>query len=236
MPSDAGGRQGPHEVRASAIDNPVVFLEHKLLYPHRGPCAGGASTSIPFGQAAVKREGKDVSIVDLRPDGCRAASRPPRRWPPRGSRPRSWTCAPWSRWTRPRSSRRSRRRGRVGDRPRSAARPAASAGRSPRRSRTARPSSAWTRRSSGYAGPIRPIPYNRHPRGQHRHPRSPASPRRCAAWSGREALDGHQGDHAQVRDGDGGRCDRLLAQEGGRPGDYGRGDRRHRDRQGRPGS
>ena len=43
-------------------DNPVVFCEHKLLYPLEGEVPGGEYT-IPFGVADVKREGKDVTVV-----------------------------------------------------------------------------------------------------------------------------------------------------------------------------
>jgi len=43
-------------------DNPVMFFEHKLLYPIEGPVPEEEYT-IPFGVADVKREGKDVTIV-----------------------------------------------------------------------------------------------------------------------------------------------------------------------------
>jgi pyruvate dehydrogenase E1 component beta subunit len=43
-------------------DNPVVFLEHKMLYALEGEVPAGAYT-IPFGQADVKREGNDVTVV-----------------------------------------------------------------------------------------------------------------------------------------------------------------------------
>jgi len=42
--------------------NPVVFLEHKMLYGVEGPVPEEAYT-IPLGQADVKREGKDVTVV-----------------------------------------------------------------------------------------------------------------------------------------------------------------------------
>lgn len=42
--------------------DPVVFLEHELLYLTKGEVPDGDYT-IPFGVADVKREGKDVSIV-----------------------------------------------------------------------------------------------------------------------------------------------------------------------------
>ncbi len=59
-PADAKG------LLLSAIDdpNPVIFLEHKLLYkiPGRDPVPEGA-TRIPLGVSKVVREGKDLTIV-----------------------------------------------------------------------------------------------------------------------------------------------------------------------------
>jgi acetoin:2,6-dichlorophenolindophenol oxidoreductase subunit beta len=57
----------PHDAKGLLIeairdDNPVVFLEHKLLYALEGEVPDGAYT-IPFGQADIKREGKDVTVV-----------------------------------------------------------------------------------------------------------------------------------------------------------------------------
>ena len=43
-------------------DNPVVFLEHKLLYEIEGEVAEG-EYAIPLGQADIKREGKDATVV-----------------------------------------------------------------------------------------------------------------------------------------------------------------------------
>ncbi len=45
-------------------ENPVMFIEHKLLYTTKGDVPE-KSYSIPFGQADVKRKGKDVTIVAL---------------------------------------------------------------------------------------------------------------------------------------------------------------------------
>jgi pyruvate dehydrogenase E1 component beta subunit len=42
--------------------NPVLFLEQKLLYRVKGEVPEG-DYSIPFGQAAVRREGKDVAVI-----------------------------------------------------------------------------------------------------------------------------------------------------------------------------
>jgi pyruvate dehydrogenase E1 component beta subunit len=44
--------------------NPVVFIEHKLLYATRGPVPEEEYT-IPLGQADVKRAGEDVTLVSL---------------------------------------------------------------------------------------------------------------------------------------------------------------------------
>jgi pyruvate/2-oxoglutarate/acetoin dehydrogenase E1 component len=43
-------------------DNPVMFIEHKLLYATKGSIPDGEYL-IPFGQADIKRKGKDVTIV-----------------------------------------------------------------------------------------------------------------------------------------------------------------------------
>ncbi|MFV0399736.1 MAG: alpha-ketoacid dehydrogenase subunit beta [Oscillospiraceae bacterium] len=43
-------------------DNPVIFLEQKLLYPLTGPVPEG-EYSIPFGVADIKRPGGDVSVI-----------------------------------------------------------------------------------------------------------------------------------------------------------------------------
>jgi 2-oxoisovalerate dehydrogenase E1 component len=45
-------------------DDPVLFLEHKSLLNFKGPVPEEEYT-LPFGQAAVVREGKDVTVVAL---------------------------------------------------------------------------------------------------------------------------------------------------------------------------
>ncbi len=47
---------------AIRLDNPVVYLEHKLLYPMRGEVPDGEYT-LSFGQAVVRRRGEAVTIV-----------------------------------------------------------------------------------------------------------------------------------------------------------------------------
>lgn len=59
----------PHDAKGllkSAIrdDNPVVVIEHKLLYNTKGPVPEGDYT-IPLGQADIKRAGRDVTLVSL---------------------------------------------------------------------------------------------------------------------------------------------------------------------------
>jgi pyruvate/2-oxoglutarate/acetoin dehydrogenase E1 component len=59
----------PYDVRGllkTAIrdDNPVMFIEHKLLYATKGFIPDGEFL-IPFGQADVKRKGKDVTVIAI---------------------------------------------------------------------------------------------------------------------------------------------------------------------------
>jgi pyruvate dehydrogenase E1 component beta subunit len=46
-------------------DNPVIFIEHESLYGVRGEVPEGETDPVAFGQAAVRREGSDVTIVGL---------------------------------------------------------------------------------------------------------------------------------------------------------------------------
>jgi pyruvate/2-oxoglutarate/acetoin dehydrogenase E1 component len=57
-PYDAKGLM----VEAIQNDNPVIFVEHKKLYIEKGPVPE-EMYSIPFGQAEIKRPGKDITIV-----------------------------------------------------------------------------------------------------------------------------------------------------------------------------
>lgn len=58
-PADAAG------LLRTAIrdDNPVLYIEHKMLYATRGEVPEDPEFMIPFGVADVKREGTDVTIV-----------------------------------------------------------------------------------------------------------------------------------------------------------------------------
>jgi pyruvate dehydrogenase E1 component beta subunit len=47
---------------AIRTDDPVIFIEHRLLYRLRGP-VDLDGPAVPFGQAAVRRAGDDVTIV-----------------------------------------------------------------------------------------------------------------------------------------------------------------------------
>jgi len=49
-------------IEAIRNDNPVVFVEHKKLYVEKGDVPEKSYT-IPFGQAEIKREGSDLTIV-----------------------------------------------------------------------------------------------------------------------------------------------------------------------------
>jgi pyruvate dehydrogenase E1 component beta subunit len=61
MPSAPADAKG---LLKSAIrgDNPVLFLEHRLLYPRIGPVPEGDHL-VPLGVAEIKRQGKDITVV-----------------------------------------------------------------------------------------------------------------------------------------------------------------------------
>jgi len=44
-------------------DNPVVFIEHKLLYLTEGPVPQNDDYIIPIGKADIKRQGQDITII-----------------------------------------------------------------------------------------------------------------------------------------------------------------------------
>jgi pyruvate dehydrogenase E1 component beta subunit len=53
-------------LRAAIRDpNPVVFIEHESLYGTRGEVPDGEVEPLRFGEAAVRREGSDVTIVGV---------------------------------------------------------------------------------------------------------------------------------------------------------------------------
>jgi pyruvate/2-oxoglutarate/acetoin dehydrogenase E1 component len=57
----------PYDVKGLLLaaiedDNPVIFVEHKLLYKARGPVPEGQYT-VPLGRSEVKREGRDLTVL-----------------------------------------------------------------------------------------------------------------------------------------------------------------------------
>jgi acetoin:2,6-dichlorophenolindophenol oxidoreductase subunit beta len=53
-------------VSAIRDNNPVAFLEHKMLYFTRGEVPdAGVDYAVPIGQAEVRRQGKDITIVSF---------------------------------------------------------------------------------------------------------------------------------------------------------------------------
>jgi pyruvate dehydrogenase E1 component beta subunit len=60
-PADAKG------LLKSAIrgEDPVLFFEHKMLYAEKGPVPEDADFTVPLGQAAILREGSDVTLIGI---------------------------------------------------------------------------------------------------------------------------------------------------------------------------
>ncbi|MEK6709603.1 MAG: alpha-ketoacid dehydrogenase subunit beta, partial [Nitrospinota bacterium] len=63
VPSDPADGKGLLKT-AIRDDNPVMFIEHKMLYKLKGPVPEGEHL-VPFGQAAVKRPGADVTLIGV---------------------------------------------------------------------------------------------------------------------------------------------------------------------------
>ncbi len=61
MPSTPADAKGLLKA-AIRDDNPVVFIEHKLLYNQKGPVPEGEHV-VPLGQASIKRPGRDLTII-----------------------------------------------------------------------------------------------------------------------------------------------------------------------------
>lgn len=59
-PADAKGMLK----QAIRDDDPVAFFEHKALYARKGPVPDG-DIVVPFGEAALLREGRDVTVVAI---------------------------------------------------------------------------------------------------------------------------------------------------------------------------
>ena len=64
MPSTAADAKGLLKA-AIRDDNPVVFIEHEYLYGQRGEVPDERRPRRRFGEAAVRREGTDVTIVGI---------------------------------------------------------------------------------------------------------------------------------------------------------------------------
>jgi pyruvate dehydrogenase E1 component beta subunit len=64
VPSTAADAKGLLKA-AIRDDNPVIFIEHEYLYGQRGEVPDDEDHVTPFGQAAVRREGDDVTIVGI---------------------------------------------------------------------------------------------------------------------------------------------------------------------------
>ncbi len=63
IPSNAADAKGLL-TRAIRDDDPVVFFEHKALYTRKGEVPDG-DYEIPFGEAALVREGEDATVVAI---------------------------------------------------------------------------------------------------------------------------------------------------------------------------
>lgn len=64
VPSDPADAKG---LLKSALrgEDPVLFFEHKMLYDTRGPVPEDPEFTVPFGQAKVAREGRDVTVIGV---------------------------------------------------------------------------------------------------------------------------------------------------------------------------
>jgi pyruvate/2-oxoglutarate/acetoin dehydrogenase E1 component len=71
MPSSPADAKGLLRTALLRSQNPTIFLAHERLMDERGPVPDG-EYEIPFGQAEVKREGRDVTIIATGVQGPRA--------------------------------------------------------------------------------------------------------------------------------------------------------------------
>jgi acetoin:2,6-dichlorophenolindophenol oxidoreductase subunit beta len=62
MPSSPADANGLLRTALTKSQNPTIFFAHERLLDQRGPVPDG-NHEIPFGQATVKREGRDVTII-----------------------------------------------------------------------------------------------------------------------------------------------------------------------------
>ena len=69
--------------------NPVIFIEHESLYGRAARCPSGDGEPLRFGEAAVRREGDDVTIIGVLKMAQVAENAARRSWPTStASRPR----------------------------------------------------------------------------------------------------------------------------------------------------
>jgi acetoin:2,6-dichlorophenolindophenol oxidoreductase subunit beta len=71
MPSSPADAKGLLRTALLRSQNPTIFFAHERLMDERGPVPDG-EYEIPFGQAEVKREGRDVTIIATGVQGPRA--------------------------------------------------------------------------------------------------------------------------------------------------------------------
>jgi pyruvate dehydrogenase E1 component beta subunit len=64
VPSTPGDAKGLLKA-AIRDDNPVVFIEHEALYSTSGEVPEDVNHMVPFGRAAVRRQGEDVTIIGV---------------------------------------------------------------------------------------------------------------------------------------------------------------------------
>jgi pyruvate dehydrogenase E1 component beta subunit len=64
VPSTAADARGLLKA-AIRDDNPVIFIEHETLYGRRGEVDTDDDEPLPFGEAAVRREGSDVTVIGI---------------------------------------------------------------------------------------------------------------------------------------------------------------------------
>ena len=64
VPSTAADARGLLKA-AIRDDNPVIFIEHETLYGRKGEVDTDDDEPLRFGEAAVRREGDDVTIVGI---------------------------------------------------------------------------------------------------------------------------------------------------------------------------
>jgi pyruvate dehydrogenase E1 component subunit beta len=64
VPSTAADAKGLLKA-AIRDDNPVIFIEHEYLYGQRGDVPDDGDHVVRFGEAAIRREGDDVTIVGI---------------------------------------------------------------------------------------------------------------------------------------------------------------------------